>query len=508
MNLRWRLLSRLAIPINCIVITIAITFIIPVYSEPIPPPPPALTQKDIVSLLQQLKSKAQQDRFNALVKLNQYELPDHADSLLGPVLELFQHDLDQNIRIRAGEVLQKLLFPLRRSPLPAHTVYVAPVLEIFQHDSNQNIRGQAAQLLALDLPITPGSTKALFAALNDKDARFRQLVANCIPCDKKYLPEFLSALKNDDPMVRKAFIYKLGVCSPNQDSLIRTALINALKDPDASVAVAAARALQKTGANLPEADQLIDKHIIAGLTDPDKSVRQATLMELLPPAKIDPKYTSLLIKLLYDPDACNREFAADALTRVGPAGKAAIPDLTKAFLTSSPPVGLWSSCAALAKLGSHDPDVLDSLTRLMLTTGPSSASAAKSLEAFGKYSVPYLIKGLHDKNRYGQGLALGALSNIGKEASAAVPDLLAIWNPNDLYVPQVVCGQLPPYDLSPRWAAIDTLISIAPDDRRVVDALEPIALDKSNPKHQAAAIRSLKKIGTKDAFDIIKRAGK
>jgi len=135
---------------------------------------------------------------------------------------------------------------------------------------------------------------------------------------------------------------------------------------------------------------------------------------------------SLLINALQDPHVSVVWNATRDLARLGPAASDALPALQQALKSHDPTSRLWARFA-IAKITEDEPTHLPEFVKALGNKKgifPGMASAA--LAGFGRNAtaaVPLLIAELREDNAEYRWSAAGALANIGPEAFEAVPEL-------------------------------------------------------------------------------------
>ena len=203
-----------------------------------------------------------------------------------------------------------------------------------------------------------------------------------------FVPDLTGALDDRSRVVRAAAAWALGEVGPAAAPATPD-LLRLLRDADPLVRAGAAYALGATGAAARDsALKLIER-----LDDPDERVRwQAG--EALAEIGLDADLVGPLVRLVRDAVGPGRGLAAEALGRVGPGARAAVPDLIAAASDPRPEVR-WRAVWALGRIG------------------PAAGAA-----------VPVLRAALADPEARWR--AAEALGGIGPGAVEAVPDLVAL----------------------------------------------------------------------------------
>jgi HEAT repeat protein len=220
--------------------------------------------------------------------------------------------------------------------------------------------------------------------------------------------------QNDDA----AFIEALAQCklasvkkraikglTPLRGAAVRTALINALTETDASVRQAAADALAA------QADTAAAPALLRAINDPESSVR-AAVAHALGVLKAR-EAVDALTAMLSDSDVEAAVAAANALAELADA--AALNKLINIVSASDTPAPLYDAAAnALAKI--HDPRAVPILVKLLRSSKENVRWA--SADALGGLGVADAVKplahvALNDPNPQNREVALASLSKIG-----------------------------------------------------------------------------------------------
>jgi HEAT repeat protein len=227
--------------------------------------------------------------------------------------------------------------------------------------------------------------------------------------------KLINALDSKDAKDRASAAKNLGELGPDARLAIRR-LVKALKDPDELTARAAAESLGKIGA--PGRDDL--PPLLEALKDPKVEVRRYAAGAI---GQIGPEAASAakdLIDALSDDDERVREGLVRSLGSLGPNAKAtAMPALINAFADKNKEVRVAAATA---------------ITNLL--TSPSADD------------VPTLLTVLKQKDPEASVFGARALARLGKQAKAAIPDLMEAAKSTDMNV---------------RKEAILTLTAIGPD---------------------------------------------
>jgi HEAT repeat protein len=276
-----------------------------------------------------------------------------------------------------------------------------PALLVAMKGEDKSLRATAAYALWCVDNQQPEAIKTLLAALADKDDdRARWQAAYWLraigPATKEVIPALCAALGDSDTRLRAHVAETLGILHAKAEVAV-PALAATLKDPDWFVRSYAAHALAQFGKEAAKAIPALGE----ALKDKDGHVKVAAAKAIWKiEGKVD-RAVPVLIETLKDFDESHYAAgsAAEMLGKIGPSAKAAVPDLT-----------------AMLQSGWRD-------TRI------AAAFALCKITGKAEPGLAVLIKALEDRrtpNESGTHSALTYLEEIGPQAKAAVPVLLAI----------------------------------------------------------------------------------
>jgi len=204
--------------------------------------------------------------------------------------------------------------------------------------------------------------------------------------------------------------------TPLHGPAVRTALINALAETDASVRQAAADALAA------QADASTAPALLKAMNDPESSVRAAAAHALGALKAKDA--VSALKDMLSDTDVEAAVAAANALAEL--ADPAALDKLISIVTAADTPAPLYGAAAnALAKI--HDPRAVPILVKLL--GSPKEDVRWASADALGGLGVADAVKplanvALKDPNPQNREVALASLSRIGDQSPSTLDTLV------------------------------------------------------------------------------------
>jgi HEAT repeat protein len=266
--------------------------------------------------------------------------------------------------------------------------------EALKDSINLEVRIYAAEALGLIGPKAQSAAADLVKALEDRDALVRQNAARSlgqIDADRTTVPALAKALEDKEQGVRIAAAESLTTARTLAARDIAF-LLKVLKHQDAQARALAARALGDLGSQAKEA---LDKLIDASKASEEIQVRRAAIMAL---AKFGADAQKAIPELIgtMKKEADLREFAAQALARMGPAAKPAVLVLAEALGDENRNTRNYS-LTALANLGKD-----------------------------AKQAVPALGKALEERDKGMRLRILSVLLKIGKDARAATSNLVSL----------------------------------------------------------------------------------
>jgi HEAT repeat protein/beta-lactamase regulating signal transducer with metallopeptidase domain len=204
----------------------------------------------------------------------------------------------------------------------------APVLREGLRENNRNARRFAAWALSGNAAWAGGSAPELFAALRDRDSYVRCDAVNALatikPRPKGYLPALLERLKDEDTRVRNAAVASVGNLGPAARAAV-PALIDIVDNDVPPLRVSALQALTLIKA---EAKDLLPA-LTRAVQEPKRDVEMhavLALAELGPSAAgAVPALTAALVRHLKVRDFNGVAEIVEALGRIGPAARDAVP---------------------------------------------------------------------------------------------------------------------------------------------------------------------------------------
>ena len=258
-----------------------------------------------------------------------------------------------------------------------------PVLLLALEDPDKTVRSNAAKSLGQigkqDIALLPD----LVRAMNDESWGVRINAAYAVyRTDRSkwdiVLPLLTEALNHENDDVRYDAVDVLGdIKAPIQD--VMPLLVNALNDEDASVRRCAAKALGKIG------DPAAVPVLREALQAEGWSMVQAVVVAL---TQIDaPEALETLISALSDTDYTVRYHVSDALEKMNPPPKDAVPALI-GVLNDTDPWARRQAARALGKIG--DPAAVPMLIENLTHGDPRVREAA--VDALKKIATPEALK--------------------------------------------------------------------------------------------------------------------
>ncbi len=332
--------------------------VFPFRFQVIPGAPPPLAQRTIGDFCRR-EAIAFLDALPAVADLGDAAFHDYDHFSPAGARRVAQQILDSNVLSeQPGTTTTRAGQPITQAAMPAVGHDPQPLLRALT-DPSEARRVAAARALA-----TLGDAGALAA------------------------PALARALDDPSHAVRVAAAWALGDSGPGGTSAVPR-LRALLEDPDPLQRAGAAHALGEIGdAAKPAVQQLI-----AHFADGDEHVRWSAADAV---GKLKPETADLapLLRLLRDASGPGRGLAAEALGRVGPEARAAVPQLIEAAFDTRVDVR-WRAVWALGRMG------------------PAAAAA-----------VPLLRRALQDPELRWR--AAEALGGIGAGAVDSLPDLVAL----------------------------------------------------------------------------------
>jgi HEAT repeat protein len=233
------------------------------------------------------------------------------------------------------------------------------------------------------------------------------------PDAREALPRIGDFLQDKDTAMRVLAAEALAEMGPVARPAIPL-LVKALRDPEPTVRLAAAEALH-------EISLATVNEVLPLARDRDANLRLSAVQALVLFHECQ-EAVEALVEALRDRDVRVRASAAASLTRLGPAGKAALPGLLECLEESDLELQSQAFTAILAIAVPPTPKLLDDLTELNGKDGVGWAFA-RLTAAKRKEEIARITAALDDANptrRLGAVLALGQL---GPDAKEAVPRL-------------------------------------------------------------------------------------
>jgi HEAT repeat protein len=381
---------------------------------------------------------------------------------------------------------------------PERPVSVREVLVVFTEAlkaADEDTRRQAATALArLGARAVPAAS-ALAAALKDKDATVRQYAAFTLGQigseAEGAVTALAEALGDRAETVRQLAAQALSAIGPAAREAV-PALIAAIKDADAGVRLSAVEALGHIG---PAAKQAVPA-LLDVLDKGDKGPLPAPGFGRFPAPFGQPLGSPRFLS-----PASARQLAAEALGRIGPDAKGAVPALFKVLKDDAH--GLRDTAAvALRGIGKPAVSALakglqDDTTRLVCMETLGSIGEAPEKAIF------VLAEALADKNEEVRRQAAFALGQLGEKAKPAVPALTKVLsaeeNGSDLRgMAAQALGEIGP-DAAPALAALRKALKDSDPDPFVLHRAA-YALGRIGPKAKEAvpALKELLKF--EDAY--------
>lgn len=347
---------------------------------------------------------------------------------------------------------------------------------------------KAARMLGEIGPAAASSVPGLIKSLESDNAGLKYEAVNSLGMinsdSKTVVPAIGRVLKDPLPLLRFTAIEALRRFGPEAKPAIPQ-LKESMKDKEPMLAVSAARALMEieggNGADTAAAQTVL----IEGLKSDRSDVCAEAVHGL---AVIGPPAVPAIQALVNGPGTHTCIQACHALAAIGPGAEKAVEQLMKAAKSNEP--GLrWNAITALGDIGpaakAATPDLIADLSD---PDAQVKLSAERALVKIGKGAVPALVASLKDEKLHS--LVTPILGEIGPDAKDAVPALQ---------------GLLQSKDSGAKREAILALAAIGADARQTAPELIKSLSDKQFPNRPAAAF-ALGKMGVKEAVPALKEA--
>ncbi len=274
---------------------------------------PALTEGDVPGLVQTLTTGTALEQQGALVGLTRVVPFEATRPALARVRALAAGAPEPELRRQAFSVLGG--FALEPG--------VIALLELGLADPDVSV----AQAAVAALPPVAAALPALQSALRHPQVEIRRNAAEVLrrfsAPSAELLDAFAVALKDPARVVRSAAAQGAAVSAKGQAALGQKLLEALGVEREGVVRAVLVRALLETGGCSPT-----DGPLLIGLlaTDPEPSVRYGSA-RLLGRVRATGAVAALCEALAHDPEALVRGFAAEALGKIGPEARAAVPAL-------------------------------------------------------------------------------------------------------------------------------------------------------------------------------------
>ncbi|MBN9522643.1 HEAT repeat domain-containing protein [bacterium] len=267
------------------------------------------------------------------------------------------------------------------------------------------------------------------------------------------------------------------------------ALVKELHGPKPVDRLSATSALGRIG---PAAEPAVPR-LVQMLNDPgeDRGVRGEVIAALGTLRTDSPDAVAALIRIVNDSSPVFRPEAAEALGRIGPPAKRAVPDLIRTLSDAELTRLRRQAAFALGEMGPDAGAAVPALRAALADPDPNlSWNAAVALGNIGpgaSAAVPDLVARLDATPAPGQAdlrrKLLTALGRIGPAAGTAVPRITTFLGSPDRAL---------------RLAAAEALGQIGPDARPAAPALSARAIDDQEPEVRRAAATALGRVGLPD----------
>ncbi len=317
---------------------------------------------------------------------------------------------------------------------------------------------------------------------------------------KPAAPELAAALKDKDLRVRIQAAMALGQIGPDAKDASKS-LIEALADAPVPLRAAAVAALARLGDGVAE-------QLTAALKHRQDSVRSGAADALV---RIGLPALPAVIAALRDPDATACRLATGVLQRIGPPARDAVPALLVNLKDQDRQVR-FATVEAVRAIRPHSTEALRALWNTL--QDPSGAVADEARQALVSWklertAVSTVLTFLESKSVDHRVLALTMLGNLGRDAAAAAPAVIALLKdaePRTRQHAAQALGAIAPSESAPLAALIDALhdthsgvcsavqVSLVRAGARAVPGLSQALADKDGGACVLAA-EALSKLG-------------
>lgn len=342
-----------------------------------------------------------------------------------------------------------------------------PNLILALRDFDASVKGDAAAALGMiaamdkavgddDLPkIITALTDRLGATEHQRTVRLQAVLAlaQMGPKAKTAIPALTNpavAKDGESWHLRKAVCYALGriALDPKSgpDSRAISTLLSALSDPAGPVRLESVMALSALGLPKPaelEAEKKALERVLQADPDKNVSIWARVLLIFLDDRNATTKNLAILVTLAKDPDVKIRAAAVRAMGTLGAANPKSYPEL-------------------LAKVRGHVPDLIYSLNdRELEVVLMAISSLAMMAENANAQVMPTLEKQFDDPEAAVRAHICTITPNLGDLAKPLLPRIKGLLRDKDATV---------------QYAAISSLLRIAPSDPQTLSALEELVV--------------------------------
>ncbi|MHB1425241.1 MAG: HEAT repeat domain-containing protein [Gemmataceae bacterium] len=299
---------------------------------------------------------------------------------------------------------------------------------------------------------------ALSAALQDGKMEVREQAAESLgwigPPAREAMAFLAAAVNDEEPKVARRACQALSFIDEKGAA---TALLKAFESERTQVAIEAGRALWRLG---PKAESIVPALLSAAQGPIDKSASARTLL-----ASFGPWVAPTLVAALNDNEAARREAAADILGRIGPPARAAVPALLVLLKDKSSAVA-FRAAMALSQIDSTRAAAAVPLLSDALDD-PGAAAALANIGPDARAAVPALIAALKPRKgvAHQEALRAGARLALARIGTPAVSALIEVLKDKRDGVAQRAAGDALGWVLPPSKEAVPALIQALKNDR-------------------------------------------
>ncbi len=349
-------------------------------------------------------------------------------------------------------------------PISATAPAIPILIDLFNMSQDRYERQTAIRTLTR-LPHDDGTIDMLIALLEDSDPDVRQMAAEGIPLEEKYLPVFMECIKSPDVRTRQGTVAKFTMMGKGHmlQKEVLPLIVKALNDSDKNVKVSACETIERSYRDVSE----LGAPLLALLrVETDWYIRTRAAQALIQTGGANADDVPDLVKYL-ETDLEHSHIkseAAQVLGQIGEQAKDAVPALLESVETAPEPVVRSYAVQALGRIGKAANSAIPAITRLLkdknaLVDSMRYSRRHETAEALGRIAtredkdvIDALTLALLDSNEAVRRSATSALEKLGLRTSE-VEELAARYKGKSL------ADQLVDEDTSVRKAVMKAILA-------------------------------------------------